>query len=316
MFVLKSVIDKYTKQNGKLYACFVDLRKAFDKVWHNGLLYKLLLSGVRGHFYNIIKNMYQNINSCVKTKFGITPSFEVFQGVRQGEVMSPSLFSIYINDLPKEIGKNHNDPVSLGCETIPCLLFADDLVLLSSSQSGLQTCINNLDKYCKTWKLEINLSKTKIIIFNKTGRLLTEHFHLGNTPIECVKSYRYLGITFSNSGSFNLAISELKVKASKACFKLKTILDSNNFSPKVAMGLFHSLIKPILLYGADIWGVTLCAPSVQKVLHKIESSSLEKVQLNFAKYILRVHKKTASLAVYGELGIQPIGIDALICMHK
>ena len=87
----------------------------------------------------------------------------------------------------------------------------------------------------------------------------------------------------------DLQVSDLKEKAAKACFKLKTIIDTNNFSPKVAMSLFDSLIKPILLYGADVWGVTLCAPNLQKVLQKTETTPLHKVQLSFAKYILGVH---------------------------
>ena len=85
------MIDLYTKKNGKLFTCFVDLKKAFDKVWWNGLFYKLLKLEIGGNFYNTIKNMYNNICSCVKTRFGITPAINIHQGVRQGEGLSPSL---------------------------------------------------------------------------------------------------------------------------------------------------------------------------------------------------------------------------------
>lgn len=220
MFTLKSLIDVYTKKNGKLFACFVDLRKAFDKVWWNGLFYKLLNMQIGGNFYLTIKNMYQSVYSSVKTRFGVTPAFDVFQGVRQGEVLSPSLFSLYLNDLPNEISNDHSDIVSLGSHDVPCLLYADDIVLLSSTKEGLQKCLDNLQSYCCKWRLEVNLSKTKIIIFNKTGRLLRDQFILGGNLIECVKSYRYLGILFSNSGSFSMAIAELNSKALKASFKL------------------------------------------------------------------------------------------------
>ena len=91
------------------------------------------------------------------------------------------------------------------------------------------------------------------MIFNKTGRMLRDYFTIGGSQIECVKSYRYLGIIFSNSGSFTLAISDLKIKA-KASFKLKKVIDTNNLGPKVALSLFNSLTKPIALYGTYIYG--------------------------------------------------------------
>lgn len=316
MFTLKSLIDVYTKKNGKLFACFVDLRKAFDQVWWNGLFYKILNLEIGGNFYSTIKNMYKSVSSCVKTKFGITPAFNIFQGVRQGEVLSPSLFSLYINDLPMEVGKDHRDAVSLGKCTIQCLLYADDIVLLSTTKEGLQKCLNNLENYCNRWKLQINFSKTKVIIFNRTGRLLRDHFVVGGNPIECVKTYKYLGLIFCNSGSFNMAISNLKVKAMKASFKLKKIIDANHLSPKVAMSLFNSLIKPIVLYGADIWGTTLCAPTMAKMFKKFNDSPIEKVQLSFARFALGVHKHASSAAIYGELGILPLAVAALKCTHK
>ena len=146
--------------------------------------------------------------------------------------------------------------------------------------------------------------------------MLRDHFYLGNNHIEWFKSYRYLGIIFSNSGSFNMAISDLKIKATKASFKLRKIIDTNHLSPKVAMSLFNSLIKPIILYGAEIWGVTFCAPTLQKMLKKFNDSPIEKVHLSFARYTLGVHKHTASVAVYGELGILPMAVAALQCAHK
>ena len=75
----------------------------------------------------------------------------------------------------------HNDAVKLGSEYIQCILFADDIVLLSSRKEDLQTCMDNLHRYCNKWKLEVNINKNKIIIFNKTGRLLRDYF------VECVK---------------------------------------------------------------------------------------------------------------------------------
>ena len=113
-----------------------------------------------------------------------------------------------------------------------------------------------------------------------------------------------------------MAISNLKEKAMKASFKLKKIIDSNDLSPKVAMSLFDSLIKPIATYGAEVWGTTFCLPTIEKMLKKFNESPLEKVHLSFARFTLGVHKHTSSAAVYGELGIFPLALAVLQSTHR
>lgn len=89
IFVLKTLIDKYiNRKGGKLFACFIDLRKAFDTVIHAGIRYKLIKYGISGKFYSIIKDM----ELCVRINNKITPTFKSFVGVKQGEVLSPNLF--------------------------------------------------------------------------------------------------------------------------------------------------------------------------------------------------------------------------------
>jgi hypothetical protein len=98
-------------------------------------------------------------------------------------------------------------------------MYADDLILLSSTPNGLQSKLDILDKYCNDWCLSVNLSKTKIIIFNKAGKKFSENFSFQNKSIDCVQQYKYLGVYFSNSGSFIFAQNELYKKALTACFK-------------------------------------------------------------------------------------------------
>ena len=159
--------------------------------------------------------------------------------------------------------------------------------------------------------MELNLSKTKIVIFNKRGRLLKENVYFGECLVECVKTYKYLGLDFSNSGSFQLAIDNIKTKARKACFKLKQSVDPKSLQPKVAMNIFNSMVRPITLYGAEVWGAYLCCENFEKTLAKLEKLSIENVYIGYAKYILGVHKNTTNAAIRGELGIYPVGFEAI-----
>jgi hypothetical protein len=109
-------------------------------------------------------------------------------------------------------------------------MYADDIILLSKSAKGLQEKLDILNTYCKDWCLTVNTSKTKIIIFNKAGRLIKQNFWYGNGNIECVSNCKYLGIWFSSSGSYSYAQNELYKKYLKAFFKLKKDLLSLRFS--------------------------------------------------------------------------------------
>ena len=137
LFVLRTLVNKYVKGSSKpLYACFVDFKNAFPSVPHLGLFYKLKLSGIGSKFYNIVKGMYQNIELCVKIDNRRSNFFHSSLGVRQGDNLSPILFNLYLSDLPTCFDESC-DPVSLSETSFSCLLYADDLVLLSTSEERI-----------------------------------------------------------------------------------------------------------------------------------------------------------------------------------
>ena len=136
--------------------------------------------------------------------------------------MIPTFFSIYINDLVTHFNESC-DPVKLMERNVSCLLYADDLVLISESAIGLQNSLNILSCYCDKWNLTVNLDKTKSMIFNKAGRKLTrESFLYKNNRIYLGMEYKYknsrgfknkLGIIFKPSGIFTNAVELLCKKA-------------------------------------------------------------------------------------------------------
>ena len=99
-------------------------------------------------------------------KSGFTQLFPSTIGVRQGDTLSPDQFKIFINDLP-DIFDTSCDEIDIGMLHFNCLLYADDVILLSTTEAGLQNCISKLEKYCDDWCIEVNLVKSKVMIFNK-----------------------------------------------------------------------------------------------------------------------------------------------------
>ena len=129
----------------------------------------------------------------------------------------PYIFKIFLNDLNISI-ESSGIGVTLLNKNIGCLLYADDLVLIPDSKNGLQKQLNILNEYCTEWSLSVKISKTKVIIFNKTGKLVQDIFHIENQAIECVTSYKYLGIMLQASGKFTQARKMIYNKALKGMF--------------------------------------------------------------------------------------------------
>ena len=107
------------------------------------------------------------------------------------------------------------DTVFLNNIPLQCLTYADDIVLLSSSSEGLQKRLDGLRTFCNDWCLDVNVCKTKILIFNKTGKLLKDEFSFDNAPLECIQHYSYLGVYFSARGNFNFAQDDISKNLQK-----------------------------------------------------------------------------------------------------
>ena len=218
LFSIKAIIEHYKSKKNKVFAAFIDLRKAFDTIWRVGLFYKLLKSDIPPKLFQIIFSMYSNTTNRIKFSNGLSKVFQSECGVKQGDVLSPLLFNIFLDDIVKELKKYKCDPVQICNTSVNCLLYADDIVLLSESKSGLQTSLNVINEYCTNWKLHVNVDKSKVVVFNSNGRTHINEFYYNNNVIQTVPKYCYLGIMLHYNGKFNLAVSLLMEKARKAFF--------------------------------------------------------------------------------------------------
>ena len=304
LFILQNLIDISKSQKTKFYCAFIDFKQAFDKVWRNGLWEKLLKTKINGKCLRIIKNMYNNIKSRVSTREGASAFFPCETGVRQGENLSPLLFSIYLNDLSTYL-EIHNAP-AVECETYAeniyiytklfILLFADDTVLFGLTKEDLQTTLNVFENYCDEWRLTVNIQKTKVLVFS-SGRIPKNlNFFFKNQEIEIVTEYKYLGVYVARSGSFLRAKKHIVDQANLALFSLLRKIRTLGLPIHMQIDLFDKMVKPVLLYGCELWGFG-------------NIKCIERVQLKFLKYILNLKKSTPCFMVYGEVGVFPLSVE-------
>ena len=173
LFTLCSIIRNRKSKGLPTFSCFIDMMKAFDNVDIECMLSKLLANGISGNFYRIVKNLYTAQKSCVLVNNLKTNYFEVQCGVKQGDIISPTIFSLYINDLVNELN-SLNLGVPIDDENVCALLYADDIVLFSDTEANLQSLLNTVQKWCSQWRLKINLNKTNIVHFRKQSQNRTE----------------------------------------------------------------------------------------------------------------------------------------------
>ncbi len=222
--------------------------------------------------------MYSEVKSRVKMANNTYSEYFISGiGVRQGENLSPILFSLFMNDIVKELSSSQDLGVYVLHIRLLLLLFADDIVLFSESIKGLQEGLDLLSSYCNKWELTVNVEKSKIVIFRKGGRVAKkERWLYHGNELEVVSTFKYLGIIFSSSGSFSECQKVLSEQDSKALFSLYRVFHANiHISVAIQYQLFQSLIQPILCYGCEVWGFR-------------EADAVERVHLKFIKKILCV----------------------------
>ena len=161
------------------------------------MINKLRNKGFSGKFLKFIEAMLDNVTQIPKINGYFLSPILTTQGLKQGDNLSPILFDIFFDDT-EDIFDENCDPVSLSDDlSINHLLHADDMALLSLSTEDLQYSLNKLYTYCNKWKLEVSTIKTKVMIFNSSGRLLKGcRFYYNGISLEQVKEFKYLNTTF------------------------------------------------------------------------------------------------------------------------
>ena len=314
LFVLNTIIKKYINKGEKIFSCIVDLKKAFDSVWREGLKYKLKKVGFGEKLVNLISAMYEDTSTSLLHGQNMLPEIKTNKGVKQGDNLSPTLFNIYVNDFPKKLAEGQTSPVKIAGKDTNCLMWADDIIILSKTKEGLQQCLNNMYKYCQEWKLEINRKKTKVIVFNKTGAKIKSQFYLHTYLLENVTQHPYLGFTLAASGTLTHGTQILIDKAKKSWFTILRLLGkSKQKNINTYITLFDYIIKPIAMYACEIWGENI------KTVNNIAdfgNSPCERFHTRVCKNILGAHRKTSNIATLLEIGRFPISSEIQMRMVK
>lgn len=256
--------------------CFIDYKKAFDKVKHEKMTELLKNIGLDSRDICIIGNLYWNQKASVKVDDRMTEEIKIKRGVRQGCVLSPLLFNVYSEAIFKEALFDAVEGITVGGERINNIRYADDTVLLADNEEDMQAIINRVVEVSTIYGLEINTQKTKLMVISKQN-LPEPRITIGSNQLGRVTSYKYLGCCLNDQWDCNKEVRSRIEQARSAFIKMKTVLSNRDLQAELRIRVLRCYIFSILLYGAESWTLT-----------KATSKKLEAFEMWAYRRILRI----------------------------
>jgi len=302
--IINNVIHNNRKRRKPTYICFMDVTKAYDKAWLEGIMHAMHESGIDGAEWKMAKQLSNNLRARVRTNYGLTREFEINDSIKQGGVLSVVQYATLIDEIAKQI-----QLTKIGCqqrddgEKIGCLLWMDDVVLVADNPADMQKMIQITQEIAKKYRIKFGEEKTKTMTI---GRTYNESFKMGEMEIGHTERYKYLGYMLNNKANSKDHLQNLKGKAEIAYQTIQTITSSKNFR-NMHMASTWKLLKttviPIITYASEA------------VLHtKAEMDQMNKILDNIIKRILNVPRTTPREPIYLECGL--LDIESTINKNK
>ncbi|RMZ95734.1 RNA-directed DNA polymerase from mobile element, partial [Brachionus plicatilis] len=205
-FLIQKIVESFNRKK-RVSGLFFDISKAFDRVWHEGLLFKLIKINQPHFLTNWIRSFLDSRTFEVNVNDHLSEEYQITAGVPQGSVISPLLFSIYINDIPKR-NKTNNEY---------SLLFADDLVtfFIHNKKGNLENKIkknkNEVEQWLIKWKMKISIEKSCSVVFSRYKKESDNlNLKIYGNRIVSQKEIKFLGIKFDSKLNFNILVDEIK----------------------------------------------------------------------------------------------------------
>ena len=277
-----------------LIAIFFDISKAFDSVWHYGLLKKIKELGMGGHLGNYVKKFLKNRKIVVRINGDISSSYDVDGGVPQGSIISPLLFAIVMNDLFKTVK-----------DTVKYSIYADDAAMwyrcssLEEGEETIQTALQEIEEWSKNTGLSFSPSKTKAVIFTRKKKNYIPEFNMDGLKIEIVKEKKFLGMILDSSLSWSAHIKSLVERCDSALNIMKYVsFGKMGADRKTLIAIYKALLRSKLDYGCFLYE-TAASTNLLK---------LDRVQYKALRLAIGAIKCTPVPMLEPEANIMPLNI--------
>ena len=256
--ILQEGIEECKSTRSKAFIAFLDARKAFDTVWHSGLFFKLSQSGIAPSIWKVLYFWYSHLESAVMWDNSFSQYFPVTQGVRQGAVLSPILYSFFVNDLLFQL-ESLNGGLFIGSTFVGAPTYVDDVCLISNDPLNLQQMLDIAQSYAVKWHYSFNIDKSLILVIGESSisrqtAQTTRSFYLAGKKLREVDSAKHLGVVISNSTPHLIRASQISSSFRNAFLTLSAIgTRYSQLNPATSLFLVKSFCLPILTFSFCIW---------------------------------------------------------------
>ena len=247
-YCLKETINHYVENGSRVFCAFLDASKAFDRLVHAGLFIKLMKRNIPLIFLDLIIFWYSNLKCRVKWDDSYSDWFAIMAGVRQGGILSPDFYCLYVEDLI-DILKAKNVGCHILSVFLAALIYADDMALLSPSIKGLCILLEACNDYCTDWDICLNARKSKLIYFGKRCNDLYAP-SINGTPLVWVDTCMYLGVCLVSSQYFKCSVTD-RISKFYRCANAIFRIDGRS-DDLTMLRLVETHCVPILTYGIEV----------------------------------------------------------------
>ena len=258
-FLIKETLHHYNKNGSPVYVCGLDAEKAFDSCNWEVLFEKLYYKkNIPLSIVNVIKSLYVKGSSRVKYDGHLSYEFSLSQGVRQGSVLSPHLYNIYTEELLRCIEDNAIDGTTLHGQFTGILMYADDIILMSTTLNGLRKLIDTVTTVSKENCINFNADKTEFCI-SKQNDCFENTFTMNGYTISPTNSLKHLGVLWNlKRGILTMEDENIQLRISKFWSVIKALIKEGiRFChPHTIKHLYNTIAVPTLTYGIELCDLT------------------------------------------------------------
>ena len=273
IFVARQLQEKAKEHHCDLHMVFIDLTKAFDSVNRDALWIVMRKFGCPPKFVEIVRQLHQDMQGKVLNEGNLSDAFPVKTGVKQGCVLAPTLFSIFLCGFLSTVTTELTEGVSVEYRigglmnirrfsartkvstcTIRELQYADDLTLIAHSQEDLQLLLDSYVGAYRAFGLEVNVGKTQVLSQFASPQSDPVNVCINNTPLQNVGYFKYPGSVLSTSADLDCDIESRLDAASKDVGRLRPrVFDSHDPSENTKLRVYRAVVLPTLLHACETW---------------------------------------------------------------
>ena len=260
-FIVRQICEKYLGKGKEVFFAFLDLEKAYDKIDRAAMWNVLRQYGIGGRLLKAVQSLYKDSKACVRVCEEMSEWFQVKVGLRQGCVMSPWLFNLYIDGVVREVNGRvggHGLRLLDGNENdweINQLLFADDTVVVADSERKLCQLVTEFGRVCERRKLRVNVGKSKVMRCTRNGAGVRLNVTLNGEVLEEVDQFKYLGSVIAANGGVEADVRNRVNEGCKVLGAMKGIIGNRGVNMNVKRVLHERVIVPTVTYGSELWGM-------------------------------------------------------------